>query len=121
MVSCVLAESEGGVLIFEWNQEYTNDPQWFSVLCLEKRTIQHTLVHQLSRKDEVFHGLLCFYNSIPILDIFHGLQRVERENRYFMGVWEYIFGLFRAKTLIRKNVKGKSEIFQVSMVKCLSR
>ena len=36
VVSCVLAESEGGVLIFECNQEYTNDPQWFSVLCLEK-------------------------------------------------------------------------------------
>ena len=36
VVSCVLAESEGGVLIFECNQEYTNDPQWFTVLCLEK-------------------------------------------------------------------------------------
>ena len=36
VVSCVLAESEGGVLIFECNQEYTNDPQWFSILCLEK-------------------------------------------------------------------------------------
>ena len=36
VVSCVLAESEGGVLIFECNQEYTNDLQWFTVLCLEK-------------------------------------------------------------------------------------
>ena len=29
---------------------------------LGKRTIQHTLVHQLSGKDEVFHGLLFFYD-----------------------------------------------------------
>ena len=36
VVSCVLAKSEGGVLIFECYQEYTNDPQWFTVLCLEK-------------------------------------------------------------------------------------
>ena len=54
---CFLAESEGGVLIFECKQEYTNDPNGFRSL-LGKRTIQHTLVHQLSGKDEVFHGLL---------------------------------------------------------------
>ena len=58
MVSCVLTESEGGVLIFECNQEYTYDPNGSRFFAWKKDNTTH-LLHQLSGKDEVFHGLLC--------------------------------------------------------------
>ena len=106
VVSCVLAESEGGVLIFEWNQEYTNDPQWFSVLCLEKRTIQHTLVHQLSRKDEVFHGLLLMYSwdrSVPRISLNEWINGLMVPSRTRTTIHEFpVNRLYECKPVKKK-------------------